>query len=100
MYKFCLLFVLHVLTTKIELSMSVRSLNIDLSNAAICILSCSSAFMKKDHLGSQGFIPKKIGGGDGGGEGGGYNHLRTLITPAVPYGYTRSWIPIHKVKGS
>ena len=47
MYKSCLLFVLLVLTTKIELSMPVQSLNIDLSNAAICILSCSSAFMKK-----------------------------------------------------
>ena len=57
MYKFYLLCVLHVLTTKIELSMPVRSLNIDLSNAAICILSCSSAFMKKDLPGSQGFFP-------------------------------------------
>ena len=39
MYKSCPLF---VLTTKIELSMPVQSLNIDLSNAAICRLSCSS----------------------------------------------------------
>ena len=46
MYRSCLLFVLHVLTTKIEVSMPVQSLNIDLSNAAICILSCSSAFME------------------------------------------------------
>ena len=53
-YKSCPLFVLHILTTKIELSMPVHSLNIDLSNAAICILFCSSAFMKKDLPSSKG----------------------------------------------
>ena len=59
MYKFWLLFVFHVLTTKIELSMPVRSLYIDQSNAAICILSCSSAFMKKHLSGSQGSFLRK-----------------------------------------
>ena len=53
-YKSCPLFVLHIPTTKIELSMPVHSLNIDLSNSAICILSYSSAFMKKDLPSSQG----------------------------------------------
>ena len=39
MYKSCLLFVLHVLTTKIELIMPVRSLNIDLSNLFIYLFA-------------------------------------------------------------
>ena len=63
MYKSCLLFVLHVLTAKIEVSMPVRSLNIDLSNVAICILSCSSEFMNKNLPSSQGFVLQKIAGG-------------------------------------
>ena len=37
--------------------MPVQSLNIDLSNAAICKLAFSIAFMKKDLLSSQGFFP-------------------------------------------
>ena len=37
--------------------MPLQSLNIDLSNAAICILSCSSAFVKRDLPSSQGFFP-------------------------------------------
>ena len=36
---------------------------------------------------------------EGGGRGCHY-HLGTLITPAVLYGYTRSWVPIHQVIGS
>ena len=56
-YKSCPLFALHVVTTKSELSMPVLSLNIDLSNSAICILSYSSAFMEKDLSSSQGFFP-------------------------------------------
>ena len=51
--------------------MPVQSLNIDLSNAAICRLSCSSE------------------GGGGGGRRGRHNQLGTLITPVVLYGYTR-----------
>ena len=54
MYKSSPLF---VLTTKIELSMPVQFLKIDLSNAAIRILSCSSAFMKKDLPSSRGLFP-------------------------------------------
>ena len=45
MYKSCPLF---VLLTKIKLRMPIQSLNIDLCNAAICRLSCSSEFMKKE----------------------------------------------------
>ena len=56
MYKSCPLF---VITTKIELSIPLQSLNINLSNAAICILSCSSAFVKKDLPSSQGFFPRE-----------------------------------------
>ena len=78
MYKSCLLFVLHVLTTKIEVSMPVRSLNIDLSNAAICILSCSSEFMNKNLPSSQGFVLQKIGGG---GRGGGWGWGKGVSHP-------------------
>ena len=39
--------------------MPVQSLKIDLSNAAIFILSCSSAFVKKDLPSSQGFFPRE-----------------------------------------
>ena len=53
--------------------MPVQSLNIDLSNAAICRLSCSS---------------EGVGGG-GKGRRGRHNQLGTLITPVVLYGYTR-----------
>ena len=64
MYKSRPLFVLYVLTTKIKLRMPTQSLNIDLSNAASCRLSCSSEFMKKTYR-------VRIGGiGGGGGEGG------------------------------
>ena len=41
-------------------SPTVQSLNIDLSNAAMCILSCSSAFVKKDLPSSQGFFQERI----------------------------------------
>ena len=78
MYKSCLLFVLHVLTAKIEVSMPVRSLNIDLSNAAICILSCSSEFMNKNLPSSQGFVLQKIGGG---GRGGGWGWGKGVSHP-------------------
>ena len=89
MYKSCLLFVLHVLTTKIELSMPVQSLNIDLSNAAICILSCSNAFMNLPRLTEfPGFL--SLENRRRGEERGRHNQLGTLITPAVLYGYTRS----------
>ena len=53
--------------------MPVQSLNIHLSNAAICRLSCSS---------------EREGGG-GGGRRGRHNQFGTLITLAVLYGYTR-----------
>ena len=107
MYKSCPLFVLHVLTTKIELSMPVRSLNIDLSNAAICILSCSNAFLNPPRLTEFPGFPslgngrrEGGGGGRGGGRRGRHNQLGTLITPAVLYGYTWSWIPVLQVSGS
>ena len=58
------------------------------------------AFMKKDLPSSQGFFPKKIRGRGGGGRMGRHNQLGTLITPAVLYRYTRSWILIHQVIGS
>ena len=82
MYKSCLLFVLHVLTTKIELSMLVQSLDIDLSNAAICRLSCSSAFMNLRPTEFPGFLfleNRRRGGGGGGRDGasqsiGNFNH--------------------------
>ena len=69
MYKFYLLCVLHVLTTKIELSMPVRSLNIHLSKAAIYILSGSSAFTKTRPSGFPGFLSleNRRRGGEGGG---------------------------------
>ena len=54
--------------------MPVQSLNIHLSNAAICSLSCSSE--------------KGRGGGEGE-VGARHNQLGTLVTPAVLYGYTR-----------
>lgn len=37
--------------------MPVQSLNIDLSNAAICKRAFSSAFIKKELPSSQGFFP-------------------------------------------
>ena len=37
--------------------MPVQSLNIDLSNAAICKLAFPSAFIKKELPSSQGFFP-------------------------------------------
>ena len=102
MYKSCLLFVLHSLTTKTELIMLVQYLKIDLTNAAICILSYSSAFMNVDLLNSQSFFPQNIGGGSGGGGGGGSSQsIGNVNHPcAVLFGYTRSWIPIHQVIGS
>ena len=56
--------------------MPIQSVNIHLSNAAICRLSCSS---------------EEGGGGGGGGEGRGgrHNQLGTLTIPVVLYGYTR-----------
>ena len=99
MYKSRPLFVLYVLTTKIKLRMPTQSLNIDLSNAASCRLSCSSEFMKKTYRVRIGGIGSGEGGGGGGGRGR-HNHLGPLITPAVLYGYTQSWIPIHQVIGS
>ena len=115
MYKSCPLF---VITTKIELSMPVRSLNINLSNAAIRILSCSSAFVKKDLPSSHGFFPREDKGdwegpiyhllllslenrrwGRGIGASQSFGNFN-LITPSVLYGYTRSWIHIHQVTGS
>ena len=52
--------------------MPVQSVNIHLSNAAICRLSCSSE-----------------GGGGRGGRRGRHNQLGTLTIPVVLYGYTR-----------
>ena len=62
------------LTTKSELRMAVQSLNVDLSNAAICRLSCRGCVYEKRPTEFSGFLSlenKRQGGGGGGGEGGG-----------------------------
>ena len=59
--------------------MPVQSLNIHLSNAAICSLSCSS---EKGRGGGGG------GGGGGGEEGARHNQLGTLMTIAYKPTFT------------
>ena len=82
--------------------MAVQSLNVDLSNAAICGLSCRGCVYEKRPTEFSGFLSleNKRQGGGGGGRGGRHNQLGTLIIPAVLYRYTRSWILIHQVIGS
>ena len=56
---------------RIELSMPVQSLNIDLSNAAICKRAFSSAFIKKELPSSFSLKNRRReGGGEGKREGG------------------------------
>ena len=78
--------------------MPVQSLNIDLSNAALntFLFECLYEETRTYQLRIAGM------GGGGGVEGrtGRQNQLGTLITPAVLYGYTWSWTPIHQVMGS
>ena len=45
----------------------VQSHNVDLSNAVICSLACSSALINRDVPSSQSFFPYKMGGERGGG---------------------------------
>ena len=60
------------LTTKSELRMAVQSLNVDLSNAAICRLSCRGCVYEKRPTEFSGFLSlenKRQGGGGKGGWG-------------------------------
>ena len=89
MHKVCPLF---FRTKKKEFIMHVQSLNIDLSNAAICRLACSSAFMKEDLLSCEGFFPQKIGGE---GRGGGREDGASLSVGN--FRYPCSAVPVYQV---